>query len=61
VDDLPPKDPSQAFVTALVTEHFVLQSARSATVSEAVGAVAAIGVFVLHMRWMYRRGRPAMA
>jgi hypothetical protein len=26
-----------------------------------VGAVAAIGVFGLHMVWMYRRGRPAMA
>jgi hypothetical protein len=40
VDDLPPEDPSQAFITALVTEHFVLQSARSATVSEAVGRSA---------------------
>jgi hypothetical protein len=40
VDDLSPKDPSQAFVTALVTEHFVLQPARSSTVSEAVGRSA---------------------
>jgi hypothetical protein len=29
--------PGQAFMSALVTEHFVLQSARSTTVSEAVG------------------------
>ena len=27
----------QAFITALVTEHFVLQSARSATIGEANG------------------------
>jgi len=32
--------PSQAFMSALVTEHFVLQSARSTTVSEAVGRSA---------------------
>ena len=30
-------EPGQAFISALVTEHFVLQSARSTTVSEAVG------------------------
>ena len=29
--------PSQAFISALITEHFVLQSARSTTVSESVG------------------------
>lgn len=40
MDDPAPEGPSQAFVTALVTEHFVLQSARSATVSEAVGRSA---------------------
>lgn len=38
VDDHP--QPGQAFMSALVTEHFVLQSARSATVSEAVGRAA---------------------
>jgi hypothetical protein len=38
VDDQP--QPGQAFMSALVTEHFVLQSARSTTVSEAVGRVA---------------------
>jgi len=32
--------PGQAFMSALVTEHFVLQSARSTTVSEAVGRSA---------------------
>lgn len=32
--------PSQAFISALVTEHFVLQSARSTTVSESVGRSA---------------------
>jgi hypothetical protein len=32
--------PSQTFISALVTEHFVLQSARSTTVSEAVGRSA---------------------
>ena len=37
-DDHP--QPGQAFMSALVTEHFVLQSARSATVSEAVGRAA---------------------
>jgi hypothetical protein len=37
VDD---QQPSQAFITALVTEHFVLQSARATTVSEAVGRSA---------------------
>jgi len=35
VDNRP--EPGQAFISALVTEHFVLQSARSTTVSEAVG------------------------
>jgi hypothetical protein len=30
----------QAFITALVTEHFVLQSARSATIGEANGRAA---------------------
>ncbi len=34
------QQPGQAFVSALVTEHFVLQSARSTTVSEAVGRSA---------------------
>ena len=34
------KQPGQAFMSALVTEHFVLQSARSTTVSEAVGRAA---------------------
>jgi hypothetical protein len=34
------QQPAQAFISALVTEHFVLQSARSATVSEAVGRSA---------------------
>ena len=34
------QQPGQAFITALVTEHFVLQSARSTTVSEAVGRSA---------------------
>lgn len=34
------QQPSQAFITALVTEHFVLQSARATTVSEAVGRSA---------------------
>jgi hypothetical protein len=29
--------PGQAFMSALVTEHFVLQTARSTTVTEAVG------------------------
>jgi hypothetical protein len=38
VDEHP--QPGQAFMSALVTEHFVLQSARSATVSEAVGRAA---------------------
>ena len=38
MDDHP--QPSQAFMSALVTEHFVLQSARSTTVSEAVGRAA---------------------
>ena len=33
-------EPGQAFMSALVTEHFVLQSARSTTVSEAVGRSA---------------------
>jgi hypothetical protein len=37
VDD---NQPGQAFITAVVTEHFVLQSARAATVSEAVGRSA---------------------
>ena len=32
--------PSQAFMSALVTEHFVLQSARSTTVSAPVGRSA---------------------
>ena len=32
--------PGQAFMSALVTEHFVLQSARSTTTSEAVGRSA---------------------
>src|SRR5215471_1404047 len=32
--------PGQAFMSALVTEHLVLQSARSTTVSEAVGRSA---------------------
>jgi hypothetical protein len=32
--------PGQAFMSALVTERFVLQSARSTTVSEAVGRSA---------------------
>ena len=32
--------PGQAFMSALVTEHFVLQSARTTTVSEAVGRSA---------------------
>ena len=32
--------PSQAFISALITEHFVLQSARSTTVSESVGRSA---------------------
>jgi hypothetical protein len=32
--------PSQAFMSALVTEHFVLQSARSTSVSEALGRAA---------------------
>jgi hypothetical protein len=97
--------PGQAVMSALMTEHFVLQSARSTTVSEAVGrasvyltcvssslvafgffaaathrlapvvatvlpalaAAVIVGVgtavptFGLHMLWMYRRGRPAMA
>ena len=35
-----PPQPGQAFMSALVTEHFVLQSARSTTVSEAVGRMA---------------------
>jgi hypothetical protein len=30
----------QAFITALVTEHFALQSARSATIGEANGRAA---------------------
>jgi hypothetical protein len=34
------QQPGQAFISALVTEHFVLQSARSTTVSEAVGRSA---------------------
>jgi hypothetical protein len=34
------QQPGQAFMSALVTEHFVLQSARSTTVSEAVGRAA---------------------
>src|SRR5262249_56755255 len=38
MDDHP--QPGQAFMSALVTEHFVLQSARSTTVSEAVGRSA---------------------
>jgi hypothetical protein len=38
MDDRP--QPGQAFMSALVTEHFVLQSARSTTVSEAVGRMA---------------------
>jgi hypothetical protein len=38
MDDHP--EPGQAFMSALVTEHFVLQSARSTTVSEAVGRSA---------------------
>jgi hypothetical protein len=38
VDEHP--QPGQAFMSALVTEHFVLQSARSTTVSEAVGRSA---------------------
>ena len=38
MDDHP--QPSQAFISALVTEHFVLQSGRSTTVSEAVGRAA---------------------
>jgi hypothetical protein len=38
MNDHPP--PGQAFMSALVTEHFVLQSARSTTVSEAVGRSA---------------------
>jgi hypothetical protein len=38
MDDHP--QPSQAFMSALVTEHFVLQSGRSTTVSEAVGRAA---------------------
>lgn len=38
MDDRP--EPGQAFMSALVTEHFVLQSARSTTVSEAVGRMA---------------------
>ena len=38
MDDHP--QPGQAFMSALVTEHFVLQSARSITVSEAVGRSA---------------------
>jgi hypothetical protein len=33
--------PCQVFMSALVTEHFVLQSGRSTTVSEAVGLAAA--------------------
>jgi hypothetical protein len=37
--DAPPQ-PGQAFMSALVTEHFVLQSARSTTVGEAVGRMA---------------------
>jgi hypothetical protein len=32
--------PGQAFMSALVTEHFVLQSARSTTTSKAVGRSA---------------------
>jgi len=36
----PLPQPGQAFMSALVTEHFVLQSARSTTVSEAVGRAA---------------------
>ena len=32
--------PGQAFMSALVTQHFVLQSARSTTTSEAVGRMA---------------------
>jgi hypothetical protein len=35
MDDRP--QPDQAFMSALVTEHFVLQSARSTTVSDAAG------------------------
>ena len=38
MDDHP--QPGQAFMSALITEHFVLQSARSTTVSEAVGRSA---------------------
>ena len=38
MDDHP--QPGQAFMSALVTEHFVLQSGRSTTVSEAVGRSA---------------------
>jgi hypothetical protein len=38
MDDHP--QPTQAFMSALVTEHFVLQSARSTTVSEGVGRAA---------------------
>src|SRR5215831_1485685 len=38
MDDRP--QPNQAFMSALVTEHFVLQSARSTTVSGAVGRSA---------------------
>jgi hypothetical protein len=34
------QQPGQAFINALVTEHFVQQSARSTTVSEAVGRSA---------------------
>ena len=34
------QQPGQGFMSALVTEHFVLQSARSTTVSEAVGRAA---------------------
>lgn len=36
------RPPGQAFMSALVTEHFVLQSARSTTVSEAVGRSGSI-------------------
>ena len=38
MDDHP--QPGQAFMSALITEHFVLQSARSTTVSEVVGRSA---------------------
>ncbi len=54
----------QAFMSALATEHFVLQSARSAGFSPgaaaSVGVTTALALFGLHVWWEVWRGDKAV-